>query len=180
MEKLSSILPNNSRVKSVDLSQAHPVRPGTPAMGRPVGTTASIRDRVSISSASAAAANRLEIPQEVGDLLTYKNPQELKKAKVVASISQNFFNTRLDPRPSPLQQGDLSQPTVKDFTGPETIINPAATTTTRAKSEIFTEPEEFSSPEEATTEGHQALSETQLQSVLDEVSDPARNAQKLA
>lgn len=37
MEKISGIIPRNSRNSSVDLSKSQPVRPGAPSFGRPIG-----------------------------------------------------------------------------------------------------------------------------------------------
>lgn len=87
MEKLSGILPSNARLKSVDLSEAHPVRPGTPAAGRPVGTT-SIKDRFTVNSAEKDFALK--------ETLTYKNPKETARAKIAESITNRFFETRLE------------------------------------------------------------------------------------
>ncbi len=85
MEKLSSILPNSPRVKSVDLSEAKPRRPGAPSFGVPMGTT-STKDRVTMSSGTDEAAK---------DLLTYKNPKDARGAKIAEDISRKFFETRL-------------------------------------------------------------------------------------
>ncbi|RME18068.1 MAG: hypothetical protein D6797_01090, partial [Bdellovibrio sp.] len=42
MEKISSILPSNSRITNVDLSQASgAARPGSPAFGRKIGVSTS-------------------------------------------------------------------------------------------------------------------------------------------
>lgn len=85
MEKLSSILPASPRVKSVDLSEAKPRRPGAPTFGVPEGSTSSARDRVSISSQQDA----------VKDTLTYKNPKDARGAKIAGDIAKKFFETRL-------------------------------------------------------------------------------------
>lgn len=83
MEKLSSILPASARVKSVDLSEAKPRRPGAPSFGTPVGTTAA-KDRVTLTSAEDAAK---EAP-------TYKN-KDARGAKIANDIATKFFETRL-------------------------------------------------------------------------------------
>jgi hypothetical protein len=46
MEKISSILPTNSRVKNVDIDDSHPIRPGTTSFGRPEGSTSSEREKI--------------------------------------------------------------------------------------------------------------------------------------
>jgi hypothetical protein len=89
MEKLSGILPNSPRVKSVDVNDAKPRRPGAPTFGLPNGTTAAVRDRVSLSK---------NTPNDVGaDTLTYKNPKDFRSVKISEDMAKNFFETRLRP-----------------------------------------------------------------------------------
>lgn len=88
MDKISSILPSSSRVKSVDLSEAPPVRPGAPANGRAEGRN-SIRDRFTLSEQAKDLALK--------DTLTYKNPKESMRAKMVEQLGNKFFETRLKP-----------------------------------------------------------------------------------
>jgi len=90
MEKLSSILPSNSRVKSVDLEDAHPVRPGVPSLGRPMGTTSSQRDRMTISPQAKEAA--------FNETLAKRNPREDKSVQIAAKITDQFFNSRVGPK----------------------------------------------------------------------------------
>lgn len=110
MEKLSSILPNSPRVKSVDLTEAKPRRPGAPSFGVPVGTT-STKDRVTMSSGTDEAAK---------ELLTYKNPKDARGAKIAEDISRKFFETRLmkdEPTTSKVQalaEEALEAPAVND------------------------------------------------------------------
>ncbi len=93
MEKISSILPSNRRIKSVDLEDSHPIRPGVPTFGRRVGTSA-VADRVSLSRNAPIDALK--------DTLTYRNPKEAARAKMVNEISTKFFSTRLTPtKPEP-------------------------------------------------------------------------------
>lgn len=84
MEKLSSILPASPRVKSVDLSEAKPRRPGAPTFGIREGTTPGVRDRVSLSGQDA-----------IKDTLTYKNPKEARSVKIADDVTRKFFETRL-------------------------------------------------------------------------------------
>jgi hypothetical protein len=87
VEKLSGILPNSPRVKSVDLSEAKPRRPGAPSFGVPQGTTSG-QDRVTISSSAG-------VDEAAKDLLTYRNPKDARGAKIAENISRKFFETRL-------------------------------------------------------------------------------------
>lgn len=88
MNKISNILPSNARVKSVDLAASHPIRPGIPEFGRPSGSTATMRDRVTFS-------------QQARELLQNqapaRRPHELSKTKLAQSISDQFFTSRLEP-----------------------------------------------------------------------------------
>ena len=101
MEKISSILPSNARVKSVDMAAANPIRPGTPAYGRPVGTTASERDRITVSETARELASRESVASQ--------NPKETAKAKVVEQMTRNFFETRLKPVQEAKGETALSQ-----------------------------------------------------------------------
>ncbi len=58
MDKISSILPSNHRVKSVDIDDSHPVRPGVESYGRPVGTTANGREQLRNHLAEQKAAEK--------------------------------------------------------------------------------------------------------------------------
>lgn len=90
MDKISGILPSNRRIKSVDLDDAHPIRPGVPAFGRPVGPS-SVVDRVSLSGTT---------PDEALKETTYRNPKETARAKMVEEMTSRFFATRVSPAKS--------------------------------------------------------------------------------
>ena len=99
MEKISSILPSNSRVKSVDLEDSHPVRPGTPTFGRKEGWN-SAKDKVTLSSVGVDADQVAPpSPKEI----VYKNPREVSRAKMVEEVNRKFFNTRLDSKVEPVK-----------------------------------------------------------------------------
>ena len=76
MEKISSILPGNARIRTVDLDEAHLSRPGAPnaKVGQARGTTASERDKITISSMARENALR-----EINEIL---HPQEAVGAPV--------------------------------------------------------------------------------------------------
>ena len=85
MEKLSSILATSPRVRAVDLADAHPVRPGTPTFGRPVGTT--LRDRVSVSQDAKDMA--------FAETLAAVNPRNSKSGKVADEAYKKFFDQKM-------------------------------------------------------------------------------------
>ena len=96
MNKISRILPENPRTKSVDLKSSHPIRPGVPAFGRPEGSTASMRDRITFS-------------QQARDLLEQQSPikrsTELNKTALARKISDDFFTQRVKPLEEPSLTG---------------------------------------------------------------------------
>ncbi len=95
MEKISSILPSNPRVKSVDMEDAHPIRPGVPAFGRPVGTTSSQRneDKVTVSQKAKELLNNETI-------LSKSNKKPDRGAEIADAVTKKFFETRLQPSPA--------------------------------------------------------------------------------
>lgn len=91
MDKLSSILPSSPRVKSVDLKNAQPARPGAPLFGRPQGSVSS--DRLTLSSAAKDLAFQ--------ETLAARNPREAAQVQIAKDVTRKFFETRLDePKPS--------------------------------------------------------------------------------
>ncbi len=86
MEKLSSILPSNARIRSVDTKDSKPARPGAPSFGRPAGDV-SVRDRFTVSKEAVDRAAQ--------DLSALRDGKEFARAKMVEDISNKFFETRL-------------------------------------------------------------------------------------
>lgn len=85
MEKISGILPSSSRVSSVDMKDAAPIRPGTPSFGRPEGVS-SLRDaKIGETAARAAKINQ--------DRLDWKS-KDLNQAALAREISESFFINR--------------------------------------------------------------------------------------
>jgi hypothetical protein len=94
MDKISSILPGNPRVHSVDLEDAPPARPGAPAFGRKAGRN-TINDRVTLSQKAKDLAAQ--------DTMMVRNPKEASRAKKVEELNRRFFETRLQ-KPEPIAQ----------------------------------------------------------------------------
>lgn len=88
MEKISGILPSNSRLKSVDLKNSQPSRPGAPNFGQRMGSTSA--DRLSLSE---EATERM-----MQETLAGYNPREARHAKIAEQMTRNFFETRLGPK----------------------------------------------------------------------------------
>ncbi len=86
MDKISSILPGNPRVQSVDLDEAPPARPGAPAFGRKAGRN-TINDRVTLSQKAKEMAAQ--------DTMMVRNPKEASRAKKIEELNRRFFETRL-------------------------------------------------------------------------------------
>lgn len=87
MEKISGILPSNSRIKSVDMKGAHPQRPGTPDFGQKMGSTS--QDRISLSEQATEKAFQ--------ETLAAYNPREARHAKIAEDMSKSFFQSRMKP-----------------------------------------------------------------------------------
>ncbi len=101
MEKISSILPSNPRLKSVDTQDAHPVRPGVPAMGRPIGRTTN-QDRFTVSQ----KAKDLAFQETLGA----RNPSELAHVKIADTMAKKFFETRLQPKAESTRAEEIMEP----------------------------------------------------------------------
>lgn len=86
MEKLSSILPTSPRVRSVDMDEAPPARPGAPSYGKKAG-----RNTVTERAATAQKTKLAVAPSTTRVL----DPKEVARGKIVDDLARNFFETRL-------------------------------------------------------------------------------------
>ncbi len=89
MEKISGIIPSNSRISSVDLSKSVPTRRGHPNVGQPqvdASMHKSALPKTILKQASGAYAQALDLRQ--------KNRQDSIQAN---SIQDDFFKSRMDP-----------------------------------------------------------------------------------
>lgn len=115
MDKLSSILPSTARTRSVDMADSKPVRPGAPVYGdQKVGTT-SVKDRVSLGQGLKSELSK--------DTLTYKNPRDVSRAKMVEEINAKFFETRLAGKDKP-EEKEISLEMPKALPDAEDIVSP--------------------------------------------------------
>lgn len=83
MQKISGILSGSARVTTVDMKDAAPVRPGTPAFGRPQGVS-SLANRNAPIDVLTKGPELLEKQMEL-------RSQEAQKARIVEDMSKNFF-----------------------------------------------------------------------------------------
>jgi hypothetical protein len=83
MDKLSNVLPTSPRVKSVDLRDAHPMRPGAPGFGTPTGSTSHDRLSISETARDQALQERMAAPMETA------------RAKIASEVTRNFFENRI-------------------------------------------------------------------------------------
>jgi len=98
MEKISGIIPSSPRVAAVDLKEAAPVRPGTPAFGRPEAVTALKAATRELGLATAQKA--MNSKQDVMDWRT----KDSKQAVIVADLNSKFFVKNQKPASSTLTQ----------------------------------------------------------------------------
>ena len=82
MEKISGILASSSRVNTVDLTDAHAVRPGAPSYGRKMGES-SLAKNINRSSISS---QRLNDPN-----LTFREKQNIKHVDLIKNLTDGFF-----------------------------------------------------------------------------------------
>ena len=91
MLKISGIIPNTARVASTDLSDAHPVRPGVPTFGRPVGRSQSGDFNV-----------RTELP-----MMDIRTARELEHSQIVNNITNDFFMNKKRDVAEPIGIGNI-------------------------------------------------------------------------
>lgn len=85
MEKISGILKPSRRVTSVDMKESAPIRPGTPAFGRPEGNS-SLRDRNSAVDGAGAS-------QEAHSTMMHWRTREGNNTRAVEDIADRFFGS---------------------------------------------------------------------------------------
>jgi hypothetical protein len=98
LDKISSIIPGNARIQSVDDEGSQAARPGSSTLGRHAGIT-TVHDRVSLSDAARNAA----LKENFKDTMGGARAKDMARAKMVAEINRNFFENRLKTvaQPSP-------------------------------------------------------------------------------
>jgi len=131
MEKISGILAASPRVKSVDLEDAPPARPGAPAMGRKPGRN-SIADRVTLSQKAKEIAGQ--------DTMMKKNPKDAASARMVEELSRKFFETRVKPVEKEISQSEAVVENISE----KTVSEPKADFSRDeldSLSEVFTQPQ---------------------------------------
>lgn len=95
MQKISRIIPGSARVSGVDMKSANPVRPGTPAFGRPVAESSEM-PRETMTTAQKAVGLREELNNQKRGMegqtdLVQKMTDQFFMAK---NISANAPDTR--------------------------------------------------------------------------------------
>ncbi len=100
MDKISSIIPGTSRVTSVDLKDASPVRPGTPAFGRPehLPVKAAVEAALAPSGSQSKAANApTQVPSDSQG--NDWRSKDAAKAALASKVADNFFSKPSPPPP---------------------------------------------------------------------------------
>ncbi|MDZ4661068.1 MAG: hypothetical protein SGJ18_05555 [Pseudomonadota bacterium] len=97
MDKISGILPGSSRVTSVDLNAASPVRPGTPAFGSPTGR--STANQMQRSSATMVNPNSIDVPR-------WKAKEDMH-AEIAKRVSDGFFRKNITEAPAEPVDGPI-------------------------------------------------------------------------
>ncbi len=105
MEKISGIIKSSPRVQAVDLRESNPVRPGTPAFGRPQGVS-SLNKPVNPMETSTRAMS-------VADDLAAWRAKDLKNASIAADMTKQFF---VKPTPSEVEVESAQAPPMRAST----------------------------------------------------------------
>lgn len=101
MEKISSIIPTNNRIKKVDMEYSHPVRPGVSSFGRNVGTTSNEREQIRNHLAEQKAAeqrqNEVEADEvsisDKGKQISIGEPQAIGRPEVLVKTFSEEMGT---------------------------------------------------------------------------------------
>lgn len=106
MEKISGILPSSARVAAVDMKES-PVRPGTPAFGRPQG----------VGGAQSIPTNAGgEAMKKASDMFATQNDwrsKDSRQAAIATEVSNSFFMKKVSeqsPMGTPSSEAPLQQP----------------------------------------------------------------------
>lgn len=117
MDKISSIIPGNARIQSVDDEGSQAARPGASTLGRHAGVT-SIHDRVTLSD----AARNASLSDSFKDTMGGARAKDAARAKMVAEINRNFFENRLktvaQPSPASEEASTAAMETAENFENP--------------------------------------------------------------
>lgn len=89
MEKISGIIPSSARVAAVDLKES-PVRPGTPAFGRPQAASGA-------ASVPTNAGGAMEKAADMFSKQTDWRSKDNSRAALVSEVSNAFFMKRTEP-----------------------------------------------------------------------------------
>lgn len=87
MNKISSILPANARVTTVDMRNSGVSRPGSPSFGREVGMSTPAQRKAELETAMKAS-------NEFKTQMYVRNEELDPKSKIVQNMADNFFNKK--------------------------------------------------------------------------------------
>lgn len=87
MEKISSIIGASPRLKSADLSNSPPVRPGAPSFGQPIGEVNNIAHRKDLTTAQKANMIREQMIED---------KKRFKEQEAVENLSEKFFMNKME------------------------------------------------------------------------------------
>lgn len=91
MEKISGVIGASPRLKSVDLQNSPPVRPGAPSFGQPVGEVTLAR-RKDLTTAQKANILREQMMDD---------QKRLRELRTVENMSGEFFMNKIERQDSP-------------------------------------------------------------------------------
>ncbi len=96
MQKISGILPSNSRITAVDLKEGPSARPGGPVFGRSMGS--------SHMSPREILTTTAQLAKEKHDELLDQRAKDFRDTEVVKRLSEGFFLNKLNREESPTHE----------------------------------------------------------------------------
>ncbi len=109
MEKISGILGTSPRIKSAEVQNAPPIRPGAPSFGQPIGEV-TLAQRKDLSTAQKANILREQMLED---------KKRLKEKQDIEDLSAKFFMNKMDGKydvslsPEELSSIELKAPVVE-------------------------------------------------------------------
>lgn len=100
MEKISGIISPSARLKSTDLQNSPPVRPGAPSFGRPLGEV-TLAQRKDLTTAQKANMLREQMIED---------KKRFREQQMVEDLTNRFFMNQIDQRAIMPQQAQAEVP----------------------------------------------------------------------
>lgn len=112
MEKISGIIGASPRLKSADLQNSPPIRPGAPSFGQPIGEV-SIAHRKDLTTAQKANMIREQMIED---------KKRFKEQETIENLSEKFFMNQMEQRSLDVPPSVEVEGMVQGASDAETVI----------------------------------------------------------